>query len=388
MTLLNQNKTISIPLCTLLLLLGQCKQKYVSPYSPPVTPYLVVEGNIAGNAPMQVALSRVIHLPGDSAIPMVTQAKVQVEGTDNSVYPLTETSTGIYTTNNLPLTTTAKYRLRISTPDGETYLSDPATYEITPAIDSINWIQTADGVTIYANTHDPANSTRYYQWQYTETWQYNSAEISGFVFRDRLPARDTVVERPDSEQIYSCYQNENSTPLLLGSSIKLAQDVIYRQKMQFIPDADQKLSVLYSIIVSQHALTEDAYNFLTLMKSNSESLGTIFDAQPSELRGNIHSLTHPDEQVIGYVTASTVQTQRIYIRRSQLNDWGYINGCDLPDTAVDLGSIDHFFLAGGFTPVRPIPGPFGPSGYFANSTSCIDCRTQGGKTTKPAFWPQ
>ena len=378
---MSRNKTILIPLSMLLLLLGQCKQRYDSPYSPPVTGYLVVEGNIAGNAPTQFTLSRVIQLPGDSALPMVTGAKVQVEGTDNSVYPLTETAAGVYTANPLPLNTTTLYRLRIATTDGETYLSDSVPYKVTPAIDSINWIETSDGVTIYANTHDPANNTRYYQWSFAETWEYDAAEYSSLEFRPHGGSfgQDTSTPRADSEYVFTCYSNDNSTSLLLGTSTKLAQDVIYEQKLQFIPSGSVQISVHYSILVTQYALTKDAYNFLSLMKANSESLGSIFDPQPSQLTGNIHSLTNPGEQVIGYISASAVQQQRIFISRYQLTNWPYFFSCGRPDTIVDPGNK---LFKGAYTPLNPVMG-----GVSANGNYCVDCRSEGGTTKKPAFWP-
>jgi hypothetical protein len=376
-----------------LLLLWRCKQRYDSPYLPPVKGYLVVEGFIAGNAPTQFVLSRVIHLPGDSAIPAVTNAKVQVEGTDNSIYPLTETGAGVYTANTLPLNPSTRYRLRISTADGQTYLSDTVAYKVSPPIDSINWAQGSDGVTIYANTHDPANATRYYQWSYAETWEYTSAEFSSYKFvpNSRSNGKDSVLLRADSEYIYTCWNGDSSTSLLLGSSTKLAQDVIYRQKLQFIPRASVQLSVLYSIIVRQYALSQDAYNFLSLMKSNTESLGSIFDAQPSQLVGNIHNLARSDDPVIGWVSAGTVQQQRIYINRSNLDNWGYSFECGQKDTLVydDPTSkyIDQFLQGGSGIPIERVYGPFGFLGWSSNFAGCVDCRAQGGQTKKPSFWP-
>src|SRR5262249_36972711 len=157
-------------------------------------------------------------------------AHVQVEGTDNSIYPLSETGAGIYTTNPLPLQSTVKYRLRITTKNGESYLSDTVPYRPTPAIDSINWIENGDGVTVYANTHDPSNSTLYYQWDFTETWQYTAAEFSGYIYAPKASSRgeDTVISRTEDQYIYNCWTTKSSTPLLLGTSAKLAQDVIYR----------------------------------------------------------------------------------------------------------------------------------------------------------------
>jgi hypothetical protein len=50
-------------------LCGQCKDKYVSPYKAPNVGYLVAEGFISGNVPIQYTLSRTLPLPGDTTIP-------------------------------------------------------------------------------------------------------------------------------------------------------------------------------------------------------------------------------------------------------------------------------------------------------------------------------
>ncbi len=61
-------------------------------------------------------------------------------------------------------------------------------YKLALIIDSINWVDGGGGgVTIYANTHDVTNSTRYYQWQYTQTWLYNSAEASDYIYNPAAP---------------------------------------------------------------------------------------------------------------------------------------------------------------------------------------------------------
>jgi len=382
-----RNIKILSSLLALLLLLGQCKETYISPYKSPTTGYLVVEGYIA-KGPTRLTLSRVIALPGDSALPAVRGASVQVEGSDNSVYPLAETGIGVYSADTLPLNPTAKYRLRITT-GSDTYLSDLVEYKTTPPIDSINWIRDPSGVNIYVNTHDPAGNTRYYQWDYQETWQYTSAEFSAYRFKAQSAhdGSDSVVARADSEYVYNCYRNRASTVLFLGTSTKLAQDEIYRQPLTFISSARQELSVLYSINVKQYALTKEAYEFLSLMKANTESLGSIFDAQPSELRGNIHSLTHPEEPVVGYISAGSIQQQRMFISQTQVPGWGYFFACDHPDHLVVPDSLDFYFKADMFTPLARQYGQFGFIGWTGNYMLCVDCTVQGGTTKKPSFWP-
>jgi hypothetical protein len=372
----------------LITLQWQCVQKYNSPYVSPPTGYLVVEGYISGNSPTQYMLSRSIPLPGDSAIPMETGAKVQVEGTDNSVYPLTEQSAGTYVASTPALNATTQYRLRITTTDGQQYLSSYVPYKPTPPIDSVSWVDSSYGAQIYVNTHDPANATRYYQWTYGETWEYNAAEYSQYVYDT---AANTVVPRTAANQVFACWHSDSSTNILIGSSAKLAQDVIYEQPLPLIPPNAQQLSVEYSIYVRQYALTEDGYNFLTLMRSNTESLGTIFDPTPSQLKGNIQCLTNPNEPVVGYVSAGTVQQQRIFIKHSQVPYWYYAFLCNTPDTLVkppDSAHLRIFFDLYGYIPLFADFGPTGNLvGWYANFPACIDCRLQGGTTQEPSFWP-
>jgi hypothetical protein len=194
-----------------------------------------------------------------------------------------------------------------------------------------------------------------------------------------------------ADQIYRCWHNEISTNLLLGSSAKLAQDVIFRHPLNLIPSNSQQLGVLYSMLVRQYALTEDGYNYLTLMQKNTESLGSIFDVQPSVLKGNIHSLTNPDEQVIGYISAGTVQQQRIFIYGYQVSPWYYSFTCPIRDTMVPLdeASLQFFFSTLSYIPVDMHYNMFTgrQDSWLANQSYCIDCRYQGGTLTMPTFWP-
>lgn len=365
------------------LLLGRCKDVYVSPYTAPPTGYLVVEGYISGNTPTQFTLSRTVKLPGDSLPPPETGARVQVEGSDNSVWPLSEVSKGVYR-DSFSLNPQPQYRLRIQTTGGETYLSDYAPFKNTPPIDSVSFTAGPNGIVIYANTHDPANATRYYQWNWDQTYEYHSGAQSVFEYDHK---DDTVVARPDSNQIWRCWLSSSSTSILLSTSTKLSQDVISLYPLKMIPLNDVQLSVLYTILVRQYALTEAGYDFLSLMQKNTESLGTIFDAQPSQITGNIHSLTHPAEQVIGYVSAGTVQQQRIWISPAQVPGYYYYY-CDTPDTLLPPNTDLEKNFGNVYTPIYAKAIGSVILGYYSNYTGCIDCRLVGpGTNKKPPFWP-
>lgn len=363
------------------LALQRCKQPYVSPYVSPATGYLVVEGYISGNTPTSFLLSRTVPLSSGTTSPPEANAGVQVEGDDNSIYPLSAQGNGVYgSVGNLSLNASVNYRLRITTQSGGQYLSDYAQYKVTPPIDSVNWVQNGAGVSIYANAHDDAGTTRYYQWDFDETWEYHSAEYAELEY---VP--DTIVLRPAADQIYRCWHNDGSNQILIASTEKLSKDLVYEQPLQQIPANSVQISVLYSILVRQYALTEGGYNFLSLMQKNTESLGTIFDPQPSQLVGNIHCLTNPAEPVIGYVSAGTVQQQRIFIQQDQVTNWFYSYTCPMKDTILPgtEKSLSQNFASQVFTPVAAAPHNM----YSANYTSCLDCTFQGGTTDKPSYWP-
>jgi len=377
-------KTLKLLFLLTVLLLWRCREVYINPNVPASVNYLTVEGYISANGPTKYSLSHTIPLPGDSTIQMEANAEVQVEGDDNSVNPLLQQTPGVYAADSLPLSSTVKYRLRITTQAGKVYLSDYVPYRQTPPIDSISWVYDGSKVTIYVNTHDPANATRYYQWQDVETWQYNSAEQSSLMYQ---ASNNTVVLRPIEQQIYTCWENVPSTEILLGNTTRLSQDVVAKFPLLNIPNGSPKISVLYSIIVQQTALTEDGYNYLSILKKNTESLGSIFDAQPSELHGNIHCINNPGELVLGNISAGDVRQQRIYISPDQVY-LGYFPVCQDTDVFVanNPDRLRAFFSGGASIPLYNKIQQ-GVAGFGANAAGCVDCRLKGGTTQKPSFWP-
>lgn len=369
------------------------------PYNPPaiksVTGYLVVEGVINAGDTTKFQLSHTIALSSDSSLAPVAGAVVMVQGNDNSSYSLTGNSKGVYT-GVLNLNTGKQYRIDIKTTDGKEYRSDYVPVKITPAIDSVSTDIKANGLQVNVNTHDPANNTRYYRWDYTETWEFHAKYYSDYESNG-----DSVVVRPQSDQIYFCYTNDNSTNILLGSSAKLTQDVISTAPITFIPSTSEKIETEYSIIVRQYALTTDAYNFWTNLKKNTEQLGSIFDALPSQINGNIHCVGNPNEPVIGYISASTVATKRIFVNNTSLPfSWKatYPYQCDLDTVLLKkkvgndyINQEDQDFnwnkgaLKGEWVPISAITSFATILGHMGTSEACGDCSIRG-SLKKPSFW--
>lgn len=360
-----------------------CKKPYNPPEIRTETNFLVIEGSIAcgADAVTTIILSRTTN-PGDSILfhPELN-AFVYIDEEQGSIFPITEQGDGIYRTQPLNLDPTKKYRLKIRTADNKNYISDYVSVKTSPAIDSLTWKQDGD-VTVSVNTHDPLNNTRYYRWEYNETWTYASLFHAEWIVKDGwIYVHDSIT------QIDSCWRTANSNNIVLGSSVALSEDVISDFPVAIIPQHHEKIGKRYSILVKQYALTEEAFRYLQLIKKNTEQLGTLFDAQPSQLKGNIHSADNPNEPVIGFVTASTITEKRMFILHDQLTDWKptySIESCGAP-IIINQNPVDYR--------IWDYPDPTYTIYYYIMGgtmaiikKTCIDCRERGGTNVKPSFW--
>jgi hypothetical protein len=369
------------------------------PYNPPAinSPgvYLVVEGVISDTT--IIRLSNTVNLSSSAAFQPVLGAKVVVQGNAGATFPLTETGNGYYKVI-LNLSTSNTYQLKITTANNVTYASDLVPVKNSAAIDSVNYLVNGGNVQINANTHDPSNNSRYYRWTFNETYVIRTPFNSGFELQ-QIPS-DTVVFRPFSQQVNECWVTDSSSSIILGSSAKLAKDVISMQPITTIPLTAEKLTYLYSIQVTQYVLTSDAFNYWQQLQKNTEQLGSIFDAQPSQLTGNIHCTSNPAEVAIGYISAGAVSQKRLFIAVQNLpptvHDSPY-GSCMLdtflykyipPGSKQVINQVADNIYPGYDIPVTAIapPGSTVILGYSGSSPTCVDC-TLRGTNIKPVFWP-
>ncbi len=363
------------------------------PYNPPAVTstagYLVVEGVInSGPDSTTIKLSHTVNIASKVTANPVLHAVVAIESDQGATYPLTETTNGNYVSPGLNLDNSHTYRLSIKTTDNKQYQSDLVPVMVTPAIDSIGFNITTvpvTGIQIYANSRDATNTVKYYRWDYDEAWTFHAKYISYYI-----STGTALAIRLPSQAITYCYTNDISSDIVLGSSAKLQQDVIYQAPIVFIPSTSEKIETEYSILLREYALTPDAYNFWISLRKNTEQLGSIFDAQPSQLQGNIHCITDPSEPVIGYMSACAVSSKRIIISNLQLPAWvpNYPYSCEQDtdkkpyDIYNDLVLHPNLFIPTG----PPPPGSGGiPSTIYYSSCECVDCTIRGNQTPPPFF---
>jgi hypothetical protein len=366
------------------LMLFSCQKAYNPKLVNGSPNILVVEGVIDPSADSTIIrLSRTVQVNSKTAVVPELGAVVNAEDNQNGVYPIPEIGNGAYAFPGLQLDITRKYRLRIKTTDGKEYLSDFVPVKITPPIDSVGYNILQDSLQIYVNAHDPSNNTRYYRWSFDETWRFHADYLSEFVSTGY-----SLVERTTDQEIYFCYASDFSPTIVLASSAGLSNDVIHEGPLTLIRGSSEKIETEYSVLVRQYALTSDALVYWSNMKANSEQLGGIFGVQPSEVSGNIHCISNSSTPVIGYVSASTVTTKRIFISKNSLPErWqsAYPFYCVLhADTTA--GSLQELIrLPAQMFAINPIGGFFDPKGYYATTPDCADC-TLRGTTVEPSYW--
>jgi hypothetical protein len=368
------------------------------PYNPTVISspnhYLVVEGVIdVGDSITVIKLSQTVNL-GDNvktsglsgyALTIEDEAKTIIA----QLYPSPGQNGTYASAGPLNLDQSKKYRLHISG-DGKEYASDYIGVKKTPPIDSIGFAPKGNNLNIYVNTHDATNNTRYYRWDYTEAWKFHAKYESGFIVD---PVTKGIRVRKQDEASYYCYTGDKSSNTVIASSAKLTSDVIFQAPVTTIVSTNEKLSVRYSILLRQYGLTKEGYEFWENIRKNTEQLGSIFDAQPSQLQGNIHSISNPAEPVIGFVTITNVQRKRIFIDNSQLPaEWYpiYPYSCSA-DSALLYNpktmqyEVQTRIIGGGGVPISSIIDKNVLIGYTYSSIECTDCRIRG-KSLAPPFW--
>ncbi len=377
----------AVPAVAWLILMAGC----IKPYNPnihnPSTGYLVVAGNLnTAPASTVINLSRTVPISDTATTVYESGATVAVECSDGTSFPSTFTSGGNYNFGLLPLDSTQKYRLDIHTQDGSQYVSEYVAVIPCPPIDSVNVTYDGAGAHILVNTHNTKGNSRNYLWNYEETWEYHSAEYSFLYF---LPIYPYFFPRTDSEEIYTCWDSAASTSLLIYSTAKLSSDIVKGFQINDLPQGDWRLSVEYSILVNQFTLSDSAFYYLQIMQTNTENLGSIFDPLPSNPKGNIACVNDPTQPVIGYVNASGFSQTRFFLASPV--GWPYNFQCQDPDTTINekpIYYIDTYGSGNDTGPYEPIKfGTINNPGIISNYSSCIDCKTRGGFTTKPAYMP-
>jgi hypothetical protein len=267
-------------------------------------------------------------------------ANVRITDDLGIVYPMTETAPGRYTNDLLKAEAGRSYRLMVDTFDEETYISawvatppapgsDSSYYRITQEsyTDKDGGVRTGWFVKAYVDSKLSPEST-YVRWEVEEVFKIAPTDFPD-VFGD--------VPIP-------CYISQNADPqrIVLLNRLGVRVDALEGQLVATRP-IDWTFKERHYLTVFQSSLTADACDYWQKVAKLAGQVGSIFDAPPAEIKGNITWSNRPGLRVFGYFQVVSESYSRFFLVPS-----------DLPFTLPRHCEYDPFLSHSGYIPYECI----------------------------------
>jgi len=372
-----------------LLLLFAC----IKPFNPEIESrqvnQLVVSGKVTStegwqevNISMSSPVENAVYNP-------VSGCLINIHDDKGNIFALPEVKAGSYQAwiGQEYLVAGRAYMVAVVTPDGDRIESAYDTLTRGASIDSVYYIiedvPTNDPdiflrrMQFYVDLNATESDSRNYKWEIKETWEYQSAHPLEYyydgTFHEVMP--------PDYSK-FVCWTNIMVKDVFLVSTKNRSANVALKNPLHFIDGSTSRLGILYSILVTQHSLTESTFNYFEVVKANSAGFGGLYEKQPFSINGNLVNLTHPGKEVLGYFYAATTSSKRYFykdIEGLEVDFWNSCNEDPLPLTGWEGYKGKNYPVYYYYTYEGAL---------LILSDQCIDCQLRGGTLIKPDFWPQ
>jgi len=371
-----------------LFLLFSCIKAYDPKIDGAAENKYVVSGRIVdteGWQEVDVSLSSPISSP--KYIP-VEGCEVKIFDNNGNIFPTLERQPGKYMAymRLLDLNPGTAYQVRVTTPGGEELASAYDTMPRGPQLDSVTY-SIEDVPTInpdvslkvmqfYVDLNAIGNYSKYYKWDILETWEYHAALPAQYYYDG---AAHEIIPPDYTNNV--CWTTGLVKNVFTLSTKSLSQNSYRQFQLHTIDGTTSRLAYLYSMLVTQLALSGAAYNYWEQMRINSNEQGGLYEKQPLAIKGNMVNLTNPDKDVLGFFYASSVSSRRYFYH-------------DVPGIPMDYYNFCSPYELGRFGWKEIYPWEY-PVYFYYNeegalrvlNVECVDCRALGGTTTKPDFWP-
>lgn len=358
----------------------------IEPYEPEIGKYenlLVVEGaisNIPGSA--FVKLSKTSRY-NEQKIVYINAAKVTITDDQNNIIRLKNTAKGLYTAVDAEFCGEIgrSYKLTVETADGIICESTMDRLNEPIDLDAVKYSfkdgenDSRKGLQILLDVENKDNLNAYFYWEYTETWEFEVPFISSL--------------KPEARICYKIY----TPPVFnIGSTAAYSDKQLTNYPLYFIDNTTNRLYIKYSVLVTQHTLTEQTYLFYHNLKEINENRGSLFDTYPITLEGNMRNLSHPENPVLGNFLVSGASTKRLFIKNIEIRDKltvpsGY-DRCDIRFGGMmsDGAYLDSLIKAGWIVFEKAFNSATNDTVLsLSNYRGCFDC-TKDGTIVKPDFW--
>jgi len=288
---------------------------------------LVVEGFFSSeNTTHSISITRTARFGSifseGGIIEPVTNASVIIRDDVGKSVLLVESAEGVYeTTGGFVAEVGRSYSLLIELENGSRYTSLPELVRPAVPIDSISYsfeqlpiseTTTRNGFEVSVFFEDGIDDN-YYLWDHQGLY-----ELTANPEQHTLPPEPPGIEPiPDPKSCCrTCYRTEEFDDLAISTD-NLFDGIASIRSTVFVEDDGLRfVNEKYLIRVKQYAISSFAYEFYSLLQSQLEISGDIFDSPPATVRGNIVSLDNPDEEVIGYFWVADVAIDSVFIPSS------------------------------------------------------------------------
>lgn len=406
-----KNITYKISLFLILLFaITGCTEQYVFQNND-FDSALVVEGTITNELKNQtIRLSQVYELE-ETGPKLEKGANVSVADDQGNEYQFEEKDTIYASITPFKAEPGRKYQLKIRTSAGKNYTSDQQVLTTETKIDNVTAtvanFNGERGVQINVNSYDATNTSKYYRYEYNETykiiapyWDYRETKLVNIpaIPADPSndfpgsPAREDIIVSIRKNETRICYSSKKSNDIILNSTNSQSDDRVHFP-VRFISNQNYIISHRYSIFVKQYVQNLAAFTYYKTLRDLSSSGGVLSPKQPGFFYGNIRSVENPTEKVIGFFEVSAVSSERIFFNYADLFPKEilppyYESDCEIReflDCIGDLPCNGPILRSGirGKTLVH-LSSIF-PSNYFMVKSACGDC-TSFSSNIVPPFW--
>lgn len=316
------------------------------------TDKFVVDGMITDHEGYQtVSVSVTSSLSKPNFTPL-SFCKVKIIDNNGNVFDLKEYENGRYRVfiEEEYLKPGNSYQVKVLTNYGVEIVSDFEEMAECPRIDSIYYIlkdiptsnpyKVIQGIQFYVDIDGENTNSHFYRWALTETWEHHAP-----------------IEGNNSSSI--CWTTQELKNIYAVTTENLTQNRYKKYSLHFVDNQTQRLNFCYSLLIDQYAISEPAYRYWNKLRFNSNMQGGLYSTQPLHVRGNLKSTTNPDMEILGFFSAASKKTRRIFVQ--------HVEGLKL---------------------LEPICIPdILPGGIIVIGASCTECDYWDGTNIKPDYWP-
>jgi hypothetical protein len=341
------SSTLKIKWLVAFILLTACVDR-INFNVPPAQFQTVVEGMISDRpGSYTVKVSKSLSLDASSSMRSpVEKAKIKLYDDEGNAEDFTETSPGEYTTGGILQGKVGHaYHIRLETPDGKIFESEPDRINRVGEVETIRYefeartVQknygevAADVFNIFVDADAGSGDDNYVRWRFTgtykvithpelhailpqgSTWLRDPPPCSGYIVAPALGGGK--LEKVADCTCCTCWINQFESVPQVSDGQFIQGNQFRNVKVAEVPINSATFSDKYMVEVEQMSLSRKSFEFFRLIRAQKEGASSLFQPPYGEIKGNV-SPVNSAEPVIGLFWATSVKAKYLFIPRSEV----------------------------------------------------------------------